>query len=217
MDPLRFLVLSGPTREYLDPVRYLSNASSGRQGIAIVRAALARGHEVDLVQGPVSVAAPPQARVHPVVSALDMLDAARRLHPSCDVLIAAAAVSDFRPRRRAEAKIKRAHDPAAFHALELVENPDILVELAPRKGRRIHIGFALESTDLEANARRKIDSKGLDWIVANTPSAFGAPAGRYLLLGADGSRRDLGELSKDELAALVVDLALSAGAGSRRD
>ena len=107
MSPRRILILSGPTREYIDPVRYLSNASSGRQGILLASEALARGHLVDLVQGPVPLEPPEGVRVHPVVSAKEMHARCLALYPSCDVLIGAAAVSDYRPAEVSRSKHKR--------------------------------------------------------------------------------------------------------------
>ena len=181
MTPLRALILSGPTREYIDPVRYLSNASSGRQGIELTNEALSRGHRVDLVQGPVSHIPPKEARVHPVVSAEEMLSRARQLHPDCDVLIGAAAVSDFRPARQQQRKWKRERTDGPL-TIELVPNPDILLELGRDKGGRIHVGFALETEDLVENARRKFREKSLDWIVVNAPSAIAAEQSFYQIL-----------------------------------
>lgn len=203
---LRFLILSGPTREYIDPVRYISNASSGRQGAAIAAAALAGGHEVDLVQGPVSVEPPRGAHLFPVESALEMLEAARKRHPFCDVFVAAAAVSDFRPRERLRAKHKKSGEGDRW-ILELVSNPDIAAELGETKEHRLHIGFALETDDAVPNARRKLERKRFDWVILDSPAAIGAAGGDYTLLGGDGAVRPLGRRSKEEIALLVVDLA----------
>jgi len=203
---LRFLVLSGPTREYLDPVRFLSNASSGRQGHAIARAALSRGHAVTLVEGPVASAPPPGAEVVPVTSALDMLAAAKAHHPSCDVLVAAAAVSDWRPARRLDRKHKR-EPGASTWTIELVANPDIAVELGRAKETRLHIGFALETDNAIENARKKLERKRFDWLLLDSPDAIDRPSGEYTLLGADGTLRSLGKRLKEEIAELIVDLA----------
>ncbi len=199
----RFLILSGPTREYLDPVRYLSNASSGRQGVALAEEALRRGHDVDLVQGPVGVDPPRTARVFPVVSTEEMRARALEFHPLCDVVIGAAAVTDYRPAKPLQSKRKRDGEK---WLVELVPNPDILRELGKRKAGKLHVGFALETEDLIPNGRRKLVSKNLDWIVANSTRAIGAELGQYILLGADGTTRDLGELSKEKLAAALLDV-----------
>ena len=211
---MRLLVTAGPTREYLDPVRFISNASSGRQGLALARAAAARGWQVDLVHGPLEVPVSAAERNgasfrgvtwHPVTTAQEMLAACRSLYPSCDALVGAAAVSDYRPAKPRDAKRKR----QGMWTIELRPTEDILAALAAdkqkRPGRR-HVGFALESTDLEVNARSKLEQKGLDWIVGNAPSAIGAEAAEYLILGADGSRTPLARRTKDELAEIVLDL-----------
>lgn len=200
---LRLLVLSGPTREAIDPVRYISNASSGRQGRAIVEEAVRRGHEVDLVEGPVPWPPPEGARWSAVESALDMLARARELHGSCDALVGVAAVSDYRPAERRDRKLRRSD---GGWRLDLVPNPDILAELGRRKGRRVHIGFALETEEPIASGRRKLRAKNLDWIICNAPEAIGAERSTYDLLGAGSARHDLGVLSKGELARVILDL-----------
>lgn len=199
---VRALLTAGPTREPIDPVRFISNASSGRQAAALASEALARGWSVDVVSGPLEVELPPGAARHPVSTAAEMLEACLRLHPSADVVIGAAAVSDYRPARFSPAKRRRG-DGAWI--LELVPTPDILGELGRAKGDRIHAGFALESEDLVENARRKLREKNLDLIVANPVEAIGSAESRYHLVSADGSVRELGRLSKVELARAVVD------------
>lgn len=200
--PLRVLILSGPTREYLDPVRYLSNDSSGRQGVELATAALERGHRVELIQGPVAIEPPAGAEIYDTISARDMLERARDRHPSCDVLIGVAAVSDFRPGRFCRSKQKR---ELGCWQLELVPTEDILSDLGKAKGRRVHAGFALETEDLLKNGLRKLESKNLDWLVANPPGTAGRDEGDYLLLGADGTRESLGRLSKRALAAELLE------------
>ncbi len=203
----RVLITAGPTREPLDPVRFISNASSGRQGVALAEEALARGYAVDLVYGPMEASPPNGARAVPVTTAAEMMAACRNLHPTCDVLIGAAAVSDFRPRASSARKHKR--DGAPW-IIELVPNEDILATLSREKGRRVHAGFALETENLIANALRKLRSKGLDWLVANSPEAIGASSSRYVLLGADGTQREIGITTKRELAKTLLD-ALESG------
>ncbi len=193
----RALITAGPTREPLDPVRFLSNASSGRQGLALAEEALARGYAVDLVHGPMEVVPPAGAHAVSVTTAAEMLAACRELHPSSTLFIGAAAVSDFRPRELSTHKRKR--DDSAW-VLELVPTLDILAILGREKGPRVHAGFALETEDLVGNALRKLRAKRLDWIVANSPEAIGTTSGHYVLLGADGTQHDLGQATKRELA-----------------
>lgn len=197
----RILITAGPTREPIDPVRFISNASSGRQGVALAAEALARGYAVDLVHGPMDVTPPAGARAVRVTTAAEMLAACLRLHPGADLVVGAAAVSDYRPRTTAARKHKRT---TGSWTLELVPNADILLALRPGKGSKIHAGFALETEDLLENAVRKLETKGLDWLVANSPEAIGAPGSNYLLVGADGTRRDLGHSTKAELARSLL-------------
>lgn len=167
---MHVLVTAGPTREYLDDVRFLSNPSSGKMGFACARAAARAGHRVTLVTGPVELADPPGVKVVRVTTALEMFDAAARAFEKCDAFIATAAVSDYRPAKRFDGKLKK----GVAATLDLVENPDILLELSRRKGRRVLVGFALEVADAESNALAKYRKKSLDYIVLNGPSSFGA-------------------------------------------
>ncbi len=199
----RLLITAGPTREAIDPVRFISNASSGRQGVAIAREALKKGWQVDLVHGPLEISVPRGVCAHRVVSTAEMMAACKSLHSSCDALVAAAAVCDFRPRQSSDTKRKRA---GSNWTLELLPTEDIAAELGREKGRRVHVGFALESDDGERNAAEKLARKNLDWIVLNDPSAIGVDAGVYTLLGARGQKRVLGQLRKSQLAAHLVGL-----------
>ena len=202
----KILITCGSTREPIDPVRYISNASSGRMGMAIARAALERGHEVDLVLGPVEVPAPPGARVTAVTTCAEMLEACRRLHPACHAVIGAAAVGDFRP--QAPGAFKRRREDGAW-SLDLVPNPDILADLGRRKGQRVHAGFALQCEEDEATALHrageKLLAKNLDWIVLNGPASLGSEEGAYVLLGRTGLPEALGRLSKSALAARLLE------------
>ncbi len=184
---MKLLVTAGPTREYLDPVRYLSNRSSGRMGYAVAAAAAARGHQVVLVSGPVDVPCPAGVRRVDVVSAREMLAAVRRELPACAGLVMCAAVADWRPREQAERKLKKRAMPAT---LELVPNPDILSEVRAMKADRIFVGFAAETNDVLDEARRKLAQKGLDMIVANDVTQAGAgfevETNIVTLLTADG-------------------------------
>lgn len=167
----RILITSGPTRQYLDPVRYLTNASSGRMGQALATAALAAGHEALIVSGPVDVEYPAAAKVLPVISTEDMLAACLEVFPACDGLIAVAAPCDYRPLRVAAHKIAKTGDPLR---LELVETPDIVASLAAIRGRQWLVAFALETSDRRMRAMQKMERKSCDLIVVNSPAAMHA-------------------------------------------
>lgn len=199
---MRVLVTAGPTREPLDPVRFLSNRSSGRMGYAIAAALRAEGHEVVLVSGPVELAAPAGVERVQVETALQMLAACERAWPRCDALYAVAAVADYRPASAAADKLKRSAGEG--RVLHLVENPDVVATLAASKAGRRVVGFALESRDGEAEARRKMLAKGLDFVCLNGPEAQGAAQAALVLLGRDGARSALGPLPKEELARALV-------------
>jgi phosphopantothenoylcysteine decarboxylase / phosphopantothenate---cysteine ligase len=203
----RLLVTTGPTREALDPVRFLSNASTGKQGVEIAREATRRGWRVDLVHGPMEAKVPPGVKPHAVRSAAEMLRACRTLHPACQAVVGAAAVSDYRPRIALTHKRKSAtKGKKASWVVTLVPTKDILRELVRHKGSRVHVGFALETKDLLRNAGRKLRQKRLDWIVANSVEAVGADRSRYQVLSTSGAVVDLGVLSKRALARKILDL-----------
>ncbi|MEW6356879.1 MAG: phosphopantothenoylcysteine decarboxylase [Planctomycetota bacterium] len=197
------LVTAGPTREHIDDVRFISNASSGRMGYAVARAAAAAGHRVVLISGPVERTVPPGVKLVPVTSAIDMRKAVRDAFPRSDCVIMTAAVSDYRPARRTRGKMKKG--PAKL-TLDLVRNPDILAEIGRRKGCRLLIGFALETADAEKNARAKLDAKNLDYIVLNSPAAMGAVRIDAVILGRDGSRIGMRNVGKLRLARRIVAL-----------
>lgn len=203
----RVVVSAGPTREAIDPVRFISNRSSGKMGVAIAEAAWRRGADVTLIAGPLGVPAPSGVQVEHVQSTADMHDAIARHLPGADVLVMAAAPSDFRPARAATAKIKKG---GAFPDMGLEATPDILLETAPfRKQGMVTVGFALETDDLLANASNKLVSKGLDLIVANDARESGAgfevDTNRVTLLAADGAREDLPLQSKRAVAEHILD------------
>ena len=204
----RCLILAGPTREYIDPVRYISNASSGLQGIALAEEALGRGYKVELVLGPVEYDPPADAEVVNVLSAAEMLEAASERHPNCSILIGAAAVSDFRPTVYNTSKHKSSREELD---LQLEPTEDILAFLGRQKAARVHAGFALETDCHLDNARRKLEAKNLDWIVVNDAAAIGQKTSDYHILGADGSTSELGHISKRELAANLLDRIEAAG------
>ena len=177
------LITSGPTRQYLDPVRYLSNASSGRMGVALAAAAIEAGHRVTIVSGPVHVVYPAEAEVISVVSTEEMLAACRKVFPHCDGLIAAAAPCDYRPASVAAHKIRKTGEP--LH-VEFVETPDIVATLATEKGARWMVAFALETEDPRARAMQKLERKNCDLIVVNSPAAVNAADTTVELLDRDG-------------------------------
>ncbi len=211
------LVTAGPTREHLDEVRFLANGSSGRMGCALAAVAAAAGHRVTLVLGPVAVEPPPGVTVVPVVSALEMQQAAAGLWPACDVLIAAAAVADYRPRQRLAGKPPK----TGPWTLELVPNPDIVATLAAAKGERVVVGFALESAaadavEAEARALDKLRRKHLDLIVANRSEVIGSDEAAAVLLWRDGRRETVPRAGKDRVAQRVVEAAVQLWQDRRR-
>jgi phosphopantothenoylcysteine decarboxylase / phosphopantothenate---cysteine ligase len=202
---IRVLVTAGRTEEEIDPVRYLTNRSSGRMGFAIAREARSRGARVTLVHGPVDVPVPAADAVRSVATAAEMKRAATEAFAKCDVVIMAAAVSDFTPVKRRAEKIKRA---GKSFELELRPTEDILSSLGKRKGARIVVGFALETSDGEANAKRKAREKGCDYMVLNAPgekTGFSAPTNRITLFKGQKKLFATPLVSKDEAAALILD------------
>ncbi len=203
----RVLITSGPTHEPIDPVRYIANRSSGKQGHAIAAAAAAAGADVTLVSGPVNVPDPPRVKVIKVETAREMLQAVERALPA-DVAIFAAAVADWRVANAGKQKLKkRAGNPTP--ELSLVENPDILATIAKRKAQRpkLVIGFAAETENVAANAKAKLASKGCDWILANDVSpqsgVMGGDRNTITLVRASGIEAWPPQ-SKDEVASQLV-------------
>ena len=204
----RAVVTSGPTHEPLDPVRYIANRSSGRQGHAIAAALAAAGADVTLVTGPVSIADPEGVRVHRVESARDMLAAVEACLP-VDIAVCAAAVADWRPAETARGKLKK--DQAAPATLTLVENPDILRTLGHHDALRprLVVGFAAETDDLIENATAKLARKACDWILANdvggSSGVFGGERNTVHLVRADTTPEAWPEMSKAEVAERLAD------------
>lgn len=211
----RILVTAGPTREAIDPVRYISNHSSGKMGFAIARAAWRRGAAVRLVSGPSALKAPRGVERIETVSAAQMLAATVENFPWCSTLVMAAAVADFRPAYPADQKIKK--NPRAM-TLELQPITDELPRLSAKKGSRLIIGFAAETGNLEAHAADKLRRKKLDLIVANDVTlegaGFGSDTNIVTLIGADGNRESHPRQTKDEVADLILDRLLAIRAGS---
>jgi len=204
---MRILVTAGPTREAIDPVRFISNRSSGRMGYAIAAAAAGRGHEARLISGPVALAAPHGVRVARVTTAAEMFKAVKEQAAWCDALIMAAAVCDWRPATASRTKLKKAGIPRS-HSLPLRRTADILQGVAGRKGRRIFVGFAAETGNLLAEARRKLKLKKLDLIVANNVSlpdaGFEANTNRALFVEGGGDHRQLPLMTKRALAREII-------------
>lgn len=204
--PLHVIVTAGPTREYIDPVRYLSNESSGTMGFAIARALLAAGHRVTIIAGPVNQETPEGAERVDVVSALDMLAAMEEHFPGADAIFMAAAVGDFRPATRHDGKWKKKEEGGNAAVLELVENPDLLATIARDKGHRKVIAFALETSDGEARAAAKLVRKNADYIVLNGASALNAASSSVTVLDANGVVWRHEDTPKPETAARLVEL-----------
>jgi len=199
------LITAGPTREEIDPVRYISNHSSGKMGYALARAACRRGAKVLLISGPTALAEPDGVRVVNVTSASEMHREVMARVGECDVIIKAAAVADYRPLARNAKKIKK---KAGSATIELVKNPDILAELGGIQHHPFLVGFAAETDALAENAEKKLREKNLDMIVANDVSqvdaGFNVDTNRALLLFRDGSSSDCGLMSKDQLAGAIL-------------
>jgi phosphopantothenoylcysteine decarboxylase/phosphopantothenate--cysteine ligase len=207
----RAVVTAGGTQEAIDPVRYVSNRSSGKMGYAVAEAARDRGASVVLVTTPTALVPPLGVEVRPVVSAADMHDAVMAALPDADLLVMAAAVADYRPAAVAEQKIKKRDDDLT---LQLAKTTDILAATAARSSERlVRIGFAAESQDLVSNAADKLERKRLDLIVANdisrTDSGFGTDDNAVVLLDRTGGQRELPLLPKREVADLILDEALA--------
>ena len=202
---MNILVTAGPTREAIDPVRFLSNRSSGRMGYAIAAAAAQAGHVVRLISGPVALAAPAGVERIDVVSAQEMATAVHAHVPWCEALVMAAAVADWRPVTVSPAKLKK---HAGVLTLELERTPDVLASVRPLKGARLYVGFAAETGDPEPEARRKLAAKGLDLIVANDVSqpdaGFEVTTNAVTLIDSDGGMRQIETAPKAEIASEIV-------------
>ena len=207
----RVVVSAGGTREYLDPVRFLGNRSSGRQGYALARAAAARGAEVTLVAANVALPDPAGVKVVRVVSAEDLRTAVVEAAADADCVVMAAAVADFRPTVRAGSKLKKTD--AEPEPVALVRNPDVLAEVAAsRRAGQVVVGFAAETDDVLANGRAKLARKGCDLLVVNEVGdgvAFEVDDNAAVVLGADGSETEIPHGSKDTLAHAVWDLVVA--------
>src|SRR5438552_4301150 len=198
----RILITSGPTRQYLDPVRYLTNASSGRMGTALAAAAIKLGHEVVVVSGPVSVEYPAAAEVRSIVSTEELLAACQEIFPTCDGVIGAAAPCDYRPMRVEQHKIAKTGQPLL---LQLVETPDVMATLgATKQSGQWLVGFALETDDQRFRALTKLERKSCDLIVLNGPAAMDAADNQVEIFDRSGAVVAAVAGSKDTVATRIM-------------
>ena len=206
--PLKFLISAGPTREHIDPVRFITNASSGKMGFMVAEAALAAGHQAKIVTGPVNLEYPEKAEVIEVITALEMHVAIMQNFPDCDVLVMTAAVCDFRPIKTSKNKI---HKSDATFILRLERNPDILLSVRRLEKNQTIVGFAAETNDVIVSARRKLEKKRMDMIVANEVGGkdygFAVEHIKATLLFRDGADREMGRCRKKDIAEIIVNEA----------
>jgi len=200
----KFLITAGPTREYIDSVRFISNPSTGKMGFALAEMAKKFGADVLLISGPTELIPPYGVETIEVVSAEEMHDVVLKHFDNADIIIMASAVADYTPSKKFERKIKKTSDE---FELKLQRTPDILAELGRQKGDKILVGFALESDHLIENARKKIEGKNLDLIVANyigEQTGFASDTNEVVLLYRDGNIENIPLMSKRELAGKII-------------
>ena len=202
---MKILITAGPTREYIDPVRFITNRSSGKMGYAVAQAALERGCDVVLITGPVAITPPEGARVVHVESAAQMAEAVKREAATCEAVVMAAAVADYRPAQTAEHKLKKMPGDMT---LRLERTEDILASLgAAKRPGQLLVGFAAETDDLLRNAAEKLRRKNLDWIAANkVGDGFGADTDLVTLLGRNGEVVELPLAPKLEVARRMLEV-----------
>ena len=202
---IRCLITAGPTREYIDPVRFLSNPSTGKMGYALAREAVARDWTVDLVAGPVALEEPEAAVFYPVTTAEEMFHQVDALFDACDLLLMSAAVSDFRPVKQYAQKEKKLQ---AARTIEFEPTIDILKTMTERKRHQTVVGFAAETDHVEEYARRKLIEKRCDWIVANkvgeVGAGFASDTNTVTLIKASGEQMQMGPASKNEIAGQLI-------------
>lgn len=203
---MRFVVTAGPTREAIDPVRFISNRSSGKMGYAMAEAALARGHEVTLISGPAGVTPPRGAKLIPITTGDELYEAVHRAVRLCDVLVMCAAVSDYKPAASAARKMKKRK---TGFTLKLVPTRDILASLSSKQQRRyLVVGFAAETHDLEINAQKKLRRKNCDMIVANDVSrsdvGMESDENEVVVFFRNGESEKISRASKKNIARELV-------------
>ena len=208
---MRFLVTAGPTREPIDPVRFISNRSSGKMGYAIAEAALASGHEVILISGPVHIDPPRRAKLIFASTSDEMFDAVDRHVRACDVFVMCAAVADYKPEKVSPTKIKK---HAANFSLDLIPTRDILASFSTQDRQFLVVGFAAETNDVEKNANRKLREKNLDIVVANDVSAadvgMETDENEVTIFFRDGETRKISRTQKEIVARELVNIFANA-------
>jgi phosphopantothenoylcysteine synthetase/decarboxylase len=199
---MKIIVTAGGTREYIDPVRFISNASTGKMGYAIAEAAVAAGHDVTLITAPAAIEPPKNAKIVSVVTSSDMFEAVKQNFHSADCLIMSAAVSDYRPKKSSDKKIKKAQ---AQLTIELEPTVDIIKWAGENKNRQIIVGFALEDENLLENAAGKMAAKNMDIIVANSPAAISAESSQVHIKISGGDWLTLPHSDKNEIATFLIE------------
>ncbi|HEY9062294.1 MAG TPA: bifunctional phosphopantothenoylcysteine decarboxylase/phosphopantothenate--cysteine ligase CoaBC [Pseudobacteroides sp.] len=209
MKNIRVLITAGPTREAIDPVRYITNHSSGKMGYAIAKAAQKRGADVSLVSGPVSIEKPEKITVYNVISADEMFLKVNELYEPADIIIMAAAVADYKCSVVADTKIKKSSDELT---LSLVKNPDIAYSIGKKKGKRVMVGFSAETNDLYKNAKSKLENKNMDMIVANDltkeGAGFNCDTNIVSIIGNNGEILELPIMPKEKVADEILNYAV---------
>lgn len=198
----KVLVTAGPTREAIDPVRYVSNASSGRMGYAIAKAARQRGAEVVLISGPSQLKRPSGVAFVPVTTAEEMRDACILYHPQSTIVIMAAAVADYRPVKSSPTKIKK---DSKLLSIEMERTDDVLKTMGKAKKEQFIVGFALETDNIVENAKKKLKDKKLNLVVANSPAGLDSELNQVTIIDAEYSTEVLPALDKDEVAERILD------------
>ncbi|MCD6221137.1 phosphopantothenoylcysteine decarboxylase [bacterium] len=199
---MKILITAGPTREYLDPVRFISNPSTGKMGYLISEKAIKRGHKVILISGPTYLKPPDGIKIIKTISGNEMKEAVLKYFPEYDVLIMTAAVSDWKPEKKYRGKLKRKKE----WNLKLIPNPDILKEVSKiKKENQIVIGFALETENIEKNALKKLKEKKLDLIIGNTTEFFGeGKPSKVVFISKDGKVKKYKRIKKEKIAEKIV-------------
>ena len=200
---MRILITAGGTREYIDPVRFISNASTGKMAYALARAAIKAGHKVTLIAAPTALRAPAKAKLIKVETAARMFQAVKTHFGKCDCLIMAAAVADYRPAEKSKTKIKK--DKARL-TIELKPTRDILKWAGKNKKHQIVVGFALEDKNLRQNAERKLKEKNLDMIIANRPAAIAAEKSTVQIKTPNSAWLKLSNTTKQTIAKRIIRL-----------
>ena len=203
---MKIVISAGPTREYLDPIRYISNDSSGKMGYALAESAKKLGMDVVLISGPVSLSPPKDVELVKVTSALELEKKCNKYFKKADLFIMTSAVSDYRPMKKSVSKIKKS---LKTKKIVLKANPDILMNLGKIKQKsQTLVGFCVETTGLIASAKKKLKKKNCDWIVANNASAIGADKSKVSLVSKSGEIVRFPEMNKNELALILLSYLL---------